>query len=127
MNLIETYYQYFNSANWEGMLSLLDEQVVHEVSQGAVQRGKAAFRDFLKHMERCYRERVSQLCVFFHEDRAAAEFWLEGEYLNTDSGLPEARGQKYQLRVGSFFEIKESLITRVSVHYNLQDWLAQVR
>lgn len=48
MSLIETYYQRFNSADWEGMLALLDEAVVHEVSQGPVRHGKAIFRDFLK-------------------------------------------------------------------------------
>ncbi|MBS2033626.1 nuclear transport factor 2 family protein [bacterium] len=127
MGLIEDYYQRFNSADWEGMLSLLDEEIVHEVSQGQVQHGKSAFRQFLGHMELCYREQVSQLCVFTQADRAAAEFWLDGEYLRTDSGLPEARGQKYRLRVGSFFEVRQGLITRVSVHYNLKDWLAQVQ
>ena len=126
MSLIETYYQRFNSADWEGMLALLDESVVHEVSQGPVRHGKTVFRDFLKHMEECYRERVSELCIFSQDRRAAAEFWLDGEYLRTDSGLPEACGQKYRLRVGSFFEISNGLIARVSVHYNLQDWLAQI-
>ena len=124
--MIEEYYARFNARDWEGMLALLSEGVVHEVSQGEVQQGKAAFRAFLSHMNECYREQVSELCVFNNGKRAAAEFWLNGEYLHTDAGLPEARGQSYRLRVGSFFELDAGLITRVSVHYNLKDWLAQV-
>lgn len=125
--MIEEYYARFNARDWEGMLALLDDEVVHEVSQGEVQHGKAAFRQFLTHMDRCYREQVSELCVMHNGQRAAAEFWLDGKYLSSDAGLPEARGQAYRLRVGSFFEMNAGRIARVSVHYNLRDWLAQVR
>jgi steroid delta-isomerase-like uncharacterized protein len=58
--------------------------------------------------------------------RAAAEFKLKGKYLATDEGLPEAKGQTYRLNVGAFFEVKDGLITRVSTHYSLKDWTAQV-
>lgn len=124
--MIEEYYARFNAGDWEGMLALLAEQVVHEVSQGPVQHGKEAFRSFLSHMNECYHEQVSDLCAFRNGDRGAAEFWLDGHYLRTDKGLPEAHGQPYRLRVGSFFEFDQDRITRVSVHYNLPDWLAQV-
>jgi steroid delta-isomerase-like uncharacterized protein len=56
----------------------------------------------------------------------AAEFQLEGEYLLTDSDLPPARGQRYRLRVGAFFDIVDGRIARVTNHYNLADWLQQV-
>ena len=36
--------------------------------------------------------------------RAAAEFMVEGEYLATDAGLPPARGQRYRLPAGAFFD-----------------------
>ena len=44
----------------------------------------------------------------------------------TDEGLPPAAGQTYHLRVGAFFDIGEGQITRISNHYNLADWIAQV-
>ena len=44
----------------------------------------------------------------------------------TDEGLPEAKGQRYVLRAGAFFEIAGGLITRVTTYYNLADWTAQV-
>ena len=41
-------------------------------------------------------------------------------------GLPSASGQAYRLRVGAFFEVADGRILRVSNHYNLADWIAQV-
>jgi steroid delta-isomerase-like uncharacterized protein len=51
---------------------------------------------------------------------------VNGTYLATDPGLPEAKGQTYQLPGGSFFSIEDGLITRVVTYYNLADWTAQV-
>ncbi len=126
--LIETYYQRFNQADYAGMLDMLAEDVVHEPSQGQPRKGKAKFREFLQHMEDCYSEQVIDPVVFCSADgkRAAAEFMLTGKYLKTDGGLPAAKGQTYKLRVGAFFEIDNGVITRVSNHYNLQDWIDQV-
>lgn len=127
MNIIETYYEKFNAQDVEGMVALLSDDVTHEVSQGQARHGVEAFRAFLHHMNRCYRETVRELCVMSLGGRAAAEFWLDGEYLQTDGALPEAKGQRYALRVGAFFEVREGLISRVSNHYNMQEWLSQVR
>ncbi|MEY3661222.1 MAG: hypothetical protein RLZZ169_2048 [Pseudomonadota bacterium] len=127
-SVLEQYYQCFNAGNYDGMLALLSDDVVHEPCQGAPRHGKALFRDFLQHMERCYREQVHAPCLLYSADgkRAAAEFLLTGTYLSTDSDLPPARGQTYRLRVGTFFELNAGQITRVSNHYNLQDWLRQI-
>lgn len=124
-SVLDQYYQCFNAGNYEGMLALLSDDVVHEPSQGEPRKGKARFREFLQHMERCYRE---QVLVFVSADgkRGAAEFMLTGTYLKTDSDLPPARGQQYRLRVGTFFEFSAGRITRVSNHYNLQHWLRQI-
>ena len=59
--------------------------------------------------------------------RAAAEYLVQGEYLAADKGLPPARGQRYELPGGAFFDIRDGRIARVSNYYNLEDWLAQVR
>lgn len=126
--LLRVYYDRFNARDVEGFLQLLSNDVVHEISQGPVERGKEAFRAFLERMNRCYLERVYDLAVMVSADgrRAAAEFMLEGEYFETDGSLPPARGQRYTLRVGAFFEIRGGKIARVSNHYNLQDWIRQV-
>lgn len=126
--ILEQYYQCFNAANYNGMLDLLSEDVVHEPCQGTPRHGKGKFREFLQHMERCYKEEVHNPCIFYSADgkRAAAEFYLSGTYLSTDSDLPPANGQTYRLRVGTFFDIDGGRITRVTNHYNLQDWLNQI-
>jgi steroid delta-isomerase-like uncharacterized protein len=126
--VIEQYYAHFNAANYEGMLGLLSDDVLHEPSQGDPRKGKQLFREFLQHMENCYKEQVLSPVIMVSDDgaRAAAEFMLNGSYLKTDSDLPAARGQQYRLRVGAFFDLADGRITRVSNHYNLQDWLRQI-
>jgi steroid delta-isomerase-like uncharacterized protein len=126
--LIERYYAAFNAGDTDAMLACLTEDVAHDINQGGRQSGKAAFRDFLAHMDRCYRERLAEIVVMTAPDgtRAAAEFVVHGEYLATDEGLPPATGQTYVLPAGAFFDIRDGLISRVTVHYNLADWIAQV-
>ncbi len=126
--LIKSYYDRFNAQDATGFLALLSPHVVHDISQGASEKGKARFAKFLAHMDDCYRERVSALAVMVNADgsRAAAEFSLHGRYIKTDGDFCPAKGQRYRLRVGAFFEIKDGRITRVSNHYNLKDWLRQV-
>ena len=126
--LLDRYYAAFNAGDGEGMLACLSDDVAHDINQGERQPGKAAFRAFLAHMDRCYRERLADIVVMASEDgtRAAAEFTVHGEYLATDEGLPEAAGQTYVLPAGAFFAVAGGLITRVSVYYNLADWTRQV-
>ena len=127
-SLIQSYYAAFNSGDREALLEMLDENVMHEINEGSVETGKEAFRGFLHRMDQSYKETVEDLVVFTsdHADRAAAEFFIRGEYLATDDGLPPARGQTYHLRVGAFFEVKEGKISRVTNYYNLQAWLGMV-
>ena len=126
--LIQTYYSTFNSGDREAFLALLTDDVVHDINQGGVETGRAAFRAFLERMDRCYREQVCDLVVFASEDgtRGAAEFDIEGEYLSTDEGLPPAAGQRYRLRVGAFFDLQGGKVRRVTNYYNLEEWLRQV-
>lgn len=127
-SLIRRYYDTFNSGDRDALLALLSDDVVHEINEGSTETGKEAFRAFLQRMDRCYREQVEDLVVFSSDtpDRAAAEFFIRGEYLRTDEGLPEAHGQTYHLRVGAFFEIRDGKITRVSNYYNLSEWMRMV-
>lgn len=126
--LIQAYYDTFNSGDRAAFLDLLADDIAHEINQGGVEKGKAAFTAFLERMDRCYREQVRDLVVFASEDgaRAAAEFFIEGEYLSSDEGLPPAQGQRYRLRVGAFFDIRDGRVSRVTNYYNLEEWLRQV-
>ena len=126
--LIRAWYAAFDAGDREAMLTLLAEDVAHDVNQGPREVGRPAFREFLGQMDRCYRERILELVVMVDGSgmRAAAEFVVEGEYLATDSGLPPARGQRYRLPAGAFFAVEDGRITRVTTYYNLGDWIAQV-
>lgn len=127
--LIRRYYERFNSGDVDGFLDMLTDDVAHDISQGGRETGKPAFRKFLDHMHRCYQERVRDLVVMVDESgkRAAAEFQLDGTYVATDGDLPPAKGQKYVLTVGAFFEIRGGRIARISNTYNFKDWLRQVQ
>ncbi|HEX5789547.1 MAG TPA: ketosteroid isomerase-related protein [Luteolibacter sp.] len=128
-SLIKRYYDTFNSGDREALLAMLAEDVVHEINEGAAEVGRDAFRAFLQRMDRCYREQVEDLVVFTSDqpNRAAAEFFIRGQYIATDEGLPEAAGQSYHLRIGAFFEGREGRIRRITNYYNLAAWMAQVR
>jgi len=126
--LVRRYYNAFNRGDTEGMLACVAETVVHDVNQGVRRPGKAAFRAFCGHMTRCYREQLQDIAVMTSPDgrRASAEFNVEGAYLETDEGLPEASGQRYALPAGTFFAVEGGLIQRITTYYNLTDWLMQV-
>ncbi|MBQ4824353.1 nuclear transport factor 2 family protein [Leisingera sp. HS039] len=125
---IARYFAAFNAADTDAMLDCLDDQIAHHVNEGKIRVGKDKFAEFCAHMSRCYKEELTGMVIFSNGDgtRAAAEFIVNGTYLVTDEGLPEAKGQTYRLPGGSFFELKDGKISRVTTYYNLADWIAQV-
>ncbi|KAF1689652.1 ketosteroid isomerase-related protein [Pseudoxanthomonas taiwanensis] len=126
--LVRAYYDAFNRGDRAAMLDLLAEDVVHDLNQGARETGREAFAAFMRRMDTCYREQLHEVVVMASADgsRAAAEYVVHGEYLRDDAGLPPARGQRYVLPGGAFFEVRDGRIARVTNYYNLQDWIAQV-
>lgn len=125
---IEAYYAAFNAGDANGMLACLTDDIEHRVNEGGVRRGKELFAEFCRHMGVSYREQLKDMVIFANDEgtRGAAEFVVHGEYLMTDPGLPEARGQTYILPAGAFFDMKDGKISRVTTFYNLRDWIAQV-
>lgn len=126
--IIRAYYDAFNRQDMEAFLNLLTDDVVHDINQGARQTGKDTFRSFMDHMNRCYKEQLTDMVIMGSADgtRGSAEFIVNGEYLATDEGLPEANGQTYKLPAGAFFEIRDGKVARITNYYNLNDWIAQV-
>lgn len=127
--LIQRYYDAFNRGDMAAFLSLLTDDVVHDINQGGRETGKAAFAKFMEQMNRSYQEKIVDLAVMTDEggNRAAAEFTVLGTYKVADAGLPPARGQQYRLPAGAFFEVRDGKVARVTNYYNLQDWLRQVK
>jgi steroid delta-isomerase-like uncharacterized protein len=126
--LIENYYAAFNKGDMDTFLSLLTDDVVHDINQGKRDIGKEAFTQFMSCMNFNYKEQLVDMVIMANADgsRASAEFVVLGEYLQTDEGLPAAQGQKYNLPAGAFFDIRDNKVARVTNYYNLQDWIAQV-
>jgi steroid delta-isomerase-like uncharacterized protein len=127
-DVIAAYYDAFNAGDMDRFLSLMTDDVAHDINQGERQIGKPAFAAFMDHMNRCYKERLTDIVIMTSADgkRASAEFVVNGQYLATDEGLPEANGQTYRLPAGAFFDISEGKVARVTNYYSLTDWIAQV-
>ncbi|MEM6564351.1 MAG: ketosteroid isomerase-related protein [Pseudomonadota bacterium] len=127
-DVVQAYFDAFNAKDIPAMLACLTEDVAHHVNEGTVRIGKQAFEDFCAHMSRCYDEELTDMVLFEAPEhgRAAAEYVVNGTYLSTDDGLPEATGQRYRLSAGSFFDLRDGKISRVTTRYNLSDWIAQV-
>lgn len=125
---LTAYYAAFNAQDAAGMLACVTDDVEHRVNEGGIRRGRAKFAEFCAHMGVSYRETLQDIQLFINHDasRAAAEFVVHGTYLKTDPGLPEAHGQTYILPAGSFFDLKDGKISRITTFYNLNDWIAQV-
>jgi steroid delta-isomerase-like uncharacterized protein len=89
-DIVKTYFDAFNAGDIAGMLDCLTDDVAHHVNEGQVRTGKALFDAFCQHMHRTYREELTDMVIFYTGDRAAAEYIVNGTYLQTDPGLPEA-------------------------------------
>lgn len=126
--VISRYYEAFNAGDTAAMEALLAPEFEHHVNEGNIRRGVEKFREFNAHMSRCYREELRDIVVMANDSgtRAAAEFVVHGRYLETDDGLPQARGQSYVLPAGTFFTLHDGQIARVTTYYNLADWVRQV-
>lgn len=128
-SLIRRYYAAFNAGDMKTFVSLLDLRVAHDLNQGAREIGRAKFARFMARMNACYRERLTGIRIMASADGkyAAAEFTVHGRYLETDTSLPKATGQRYKLPGGAFFDIRRGRIARITNYYNLRDWLKQIR
>ncbi len=128
-DIASTYYTAFNQKDWATMLSLLSNDVRHDSNQGATHVGKDHFTQFLQHMDDCYDETLTDLVILTEptgtrvsHERVACEFVVNGIYKKTDGDLPAAHGQTYVLPAGSFLDIANGQITRVTTYYNLPLW-----
>ena len=128
IELVLAYYAAFNRGDWDGMLARVADDVAHDINQGPRETGRDAFAAFLQRMARSYREQLRDIVVLANEEgtRVAAEYVVHGEYLADDTGLPPARGQKYVLPGGAFFDVRDGRLARVTNYYNLDAWITQV-
>ncbi len=127
--LILRYVAARNRGDIDGMLDCLSDDIAHDVTNGAREIGKPAFRAYLQRLLQHYREEIRDVVVMSVDDgtRAAAEFSVQGVYQADDAGLPPARGQRYTLPAGAFFSINQGKIARISHYRNQRDFSAQLQ
>ncbi|MFP5519038.1 MAG: ketosteroid isomerase-related protein [Bdellovibrionia bacterium] len=129
--IIAQYYKAFNQKDRHLLLSLLSEDIIHDINQGPRHQGKESFVKFLDKMDNSYDETLEEMAIMVDSSgrRGAAEFMVLGTYLKTDGSLPPARGQKYKIPAGAFFEVdtENNKITRVTTYYNLPAWIEMVK
>lgn len=125
---IETYFEAFNASDYDRLLSLLDEDVVHDINQGNREIGREKFSWFLARMRQHYDERIDDLVIMTTPDgsRAAAEYTLRGTYLVTAEDQPPASGQTYSIAAGVFFDFDDGRISRITACCNLRAWVRQI-
>ena len=127
-SIIRAYYRALNEKDMISFFDLLADDVVHDVNEGVQEQGKTAFRFFMNRVNRHYDEQISDVSIMLDEtaEKAAAEFMVEGHYLESEFSLPEAKGQYYKIKGGTFFELRDNLIVRVTSYYNLAEWVQQI-
>ena len=127
-DLLQGYFNALNERDIRACLALVCDELILQPNQGLTEQGRDAFAGFLERQLHCYREVLEPQVILADPQgrHAACEYLVSGEYLATDDGLPEAYGQHYAMRVGAFFDIHDGLISRISLHFNLPDWLAQI-
>jgi len=129
IQLIKKYYNAFNQRDMPTFLSLLDDNVIHDINQGTREIGKQIFAKFMENINQYYHENLTDIVLMVNEDgtRVGAEYIVHGKYEKSAPDLPAARGQTYTLPGGAFFEIKNHKITRITNYYNVQNWLDMVK
>lgn len=129
IEIVKSYFAAFNEGETPKMLSLLHPEVEHEINQGRMEVGLEAFRKFMVHMDQCYKEKLLNMTIFSSADanKFSAEYDVHGTYLRTDGNLPPAKGQTYVIRAGTFLEIRDQKISRVTTYYNLPKWIEMVK
>ena len=124
--LIQAYFDAFNRHDAEAMLSLLSDDIIHEINEGPTEIGADKFRAFKAHMDTCYREQIVDQVIMVEGDRGCCDFICNGTYLKTDGGLPEATGQTYSIPGCAIFTCRDGKIAKIASYYNLKGWLAAI-
>ena len=113
--LLERYFRAYNARDIDGLLALMHDQVIHDLQCSRREVGKQAFARFLATKHALYDEHVYNLTLLVHPDggRAAAEYQVLGFALGK-GGRPPEPGGTYRVAAGTFFDIREERISRIS-------------
>ncbi len=128
VNTVQAFFDAINASDFDALLDLLHEDVVHDINEADRQIGKPSFRVQLIQAKSAFDETLSDISIMIAENsaRVAAEYTRRGTYTQTTNGLPPADGQAFSLQAGTFFEIEDGLITRVTNYFNKAELVRQL-
>lgn len=120
--LVKRFFAALNAADREAALALVSDDIVHDPALGERRIGADQLHWFLADHARRFEETIADLAVMSDTDgvRAAAEYTLRGIYRAAAPGLPAATGQHFSIAAGSFLEIEDGLITRLTTRLDAQ-------
>ncbi|MDQ2089935.1 nuclear transport factor 2 family protein [Marimonas arenosa] len=105
------------------MLTCLAGDAALHVNQGSVRLGRDGFAELCARTNRCSGVARTDWVIFeAATGTRAAEDIVNGTYLETDAGLPEARGQTYRLPAAALFALEDG----VAAYSSLADRMAPV-
>jgi len=112
--LLDRYFSTYNDRDLEGILELVHEDLTHDVATSHREIGKRAFARFLARKHALYDEHVYDLDLLIGLDgsHAAAEYKVLG-FVRSGGGEAPAGGT-YRVGAGTFFHVRDGLITRIS-------------
>jgi steroid delta-isomerase-like uncharacterized protein len=121
-DLVRRFFDALNAADHEAALALVSDDVVHDPAAGERRIGADKLRWYLADHGRRFEETVADLVVMTDGSgaRAAAEYTLRGAYRATAPGLPAATGQHFSISAGSFLEVEDGLIARLTTRLDAQ-------
>lgn len=121
-DIVERFLDALSQGDDETALACLSENVVRDMEGGGRELGREKFRWYLGLRRRHFRETLADLVIMENGVHAAAELTCRGTYEAAPEGWPPASGQHYTLPAGLFFEVDESLITRVTLYRDVEAW-----
>ena len=124
--VVERFLDALGKGDTEAVLACLDEDVVRDVEGGGREIGRDKFRWYLGLYARWFDETASDAVIMVNGLHAAAEVTLRGTYKSAPDGWPEAHGQRYSIPAGMFFEIDDSLISRVTAYRDVERLKAEL-
>lgn len=127
-HIVKRYFDALAAKDMDALRACLAADVRLCVNDDPPRQGKDDFVAYFDHRAGHYSETHRNLAIFDAPDgsRAVATYTLSGTYIATDGSAPPANGQSYSLPVEATFDVKDDKITRLTLHYDRADWIAQI-
>lgn len=128
--LVKTYYDALNKKDMNLFFSIMSNDVIHDINQGASETGITKFKTYMKKTNNSFDENLSEILIMVSNDgkHAAAQWVDHGVYYKDYPGMKiHATNQKFTLNGGHFFEIHDGKLSRVTTYYNDTNFMEQIK